>query len=571
MNACSKSKSVKKAKKKEEWKPTGKVFTKIGYNWKPTGRTFTLVGNACLLTRITTTNKVPHREPIPLEVVAQEPVVTKVYTRRPKVPKTVSFNSKPKTTKSMISNKKEPGTSWGSNTSVFPSSSSLVNLRTQETSLYTLSIGDMMASCPICLLSKASKTKSWLWHRKLSHYGLEKLYLLHMDLCGPMRVASINGKKYILVIVDDYSWFTWVKFLASKDEAPDFIIKFLKMIQVRLNSTVRNIHTDNGTECVLRDYYEQVGISHETLVAQTPQQNAIVERRNRTLVEAARTMLVFAQAPLFLWAEAIATACYTQNRSIIRRLHGKTPYELLHDKKPDLSYLHLTTMASEQLGLGPGLQCMTPATSSSGLVSNYIPQQPCIPPLRDDWDCLFQPMFDEYFNPPTIAVSLVPVAAAPKAVELADSPVSTSIDQDASLKSIPSTQDQEHSPIISQEMAFLNAELKEEVYVSQPEGFVDQDNPSHVYKLKKALHSLKQAPRAWYDMLSSFLISQHFSKGAVDPTLFTQKAGNDLLQFKMSMIGADVILFRITNFSKSQRHLSKPLQLLVEVTAAAQD
>ncbi|GKE46879.1 retrovirus-related pol polyprotein from transposon TNT 1-94, partial [Tanacetum coccineum] len=78
-------------------------------------------------------------------------------------------------------------------------------------------------------------------------------------------------------------------------------------------------------------------------------------------------------------------------------------------------------------------------------------------------------------------------------------------------------------------MAFLNGELKEEVYVSQLEGFVNQDNPSHMYKLKKALHGLKQAPRAWYDMLSSFLISQHFSKGVVDPTLFTRQAENDLL------------------------------------------
>ncbi|GKB46424.1 hypothetical protein Tco_0897177 [Tanacetum coccineum] len=130
MNACSKSKSVKKAKKKEEWKPTGKVFTKIRYNWRPTGRTFTLVGNACPLTRITSTNEVPFREPIPLEVVAQEPVVTKVYTRRPKVPKTIGSNSKPKIAKSMISNKTEPGTSRGSNTLVAPSSSSLVNLRT---------------------------------------------------------------------------------------------------------------------------------------------------------------------------------------------------------------------------------------------------------------------------------------------------------------------------------------------------------------------------------------------------------------------------------------------------------
>nr|GFA61888.1 retrovirus-related Pol polyprotein from transposon TNT 1-94 [Tanacetum cinerariifolium] len=131
-----------------------------------------------------------------------------------------------------------------------------------------------------------------------------------MNLCEPMHVASINGKNYIFVIVDDYSRFIWVKFLASKDEAPDFIIKFLKMIQVRLNTPVRNIHTDSGTE------------------------------RNRTLVKAAR-MLIYVKAPLFLWAEAVATACHTQNRSIIKHRHGKTPYELSHDKKPDLSYLHV--------------------------------------------------------------------------------------------------------------------------------------------------------------------------------------------------------------------------------------
>ncbi|GKA14056.1 retrovirus-related pol polyprotein from transposon TNT 1-94, partial [Tanacetum coccineum] len=92
--------------------------------------------------------------------------------------------------------------------------------------------------------------------------------------------------------------------------------------------------------------------------------------------------------------------------------------------------------------------------------------------------------------------------------------------------------------------AFFNGELKEEVYVSQPEGFVDQDNPSHVYKLKKALYGLRQAPRAWYDMLSSFLISQHFSKGAVDPTLFTWQVGNDLL---LVQIYVDDIIFVSTN------------------------
>nr|GFB82474.1 putative ribonuclease H-like domain-containing protein [Tanacetum cinerariifolium] len=224
----------------------------------------------------------------------------------------------------------------------------------QGNNLYNLSLQDMMASSPICLLSKASKTKSWLWHPcamgkstkkthkpKFEDTNQEKLYLLHMDLCGPMRVKSVNGKKYILVIVDDYSRFlgpmrvesvngkkyilvivndfsrfTWVKFLRSKDEAPDFIIKFLKMIQVRLKVPVHRIRTENGTEFVnqtLRDYYEEVGISHETSVALSPPQNGVVERRNRTLIEADHTMLNYAQASLFLWAEAVATACFTQN------------------------------------------------------------------------------------------------------------------------------------------------------------------------------------------------------------------------------------------------------------------
>nr|GFB50685.1 hypothetical protein [Tanacetum cinerariifolium] len=301
-----------------------------------------------------------------------------------------------------------------------------------------VSLQDMMASSPICLLSKASKTKSWLWHRRLSHLNFgainhlarqglvrglpklkfekdhlcsacaigkstkkshkpksedtnqEKLYLLHMDLCGPMRVESINGKKYILVIVDDYSRFTWVKFLRSKDETLMFIIKFLKMIQVRLKVPVRHIRTDNGTEFVnqtLRDYYKEVGISHETSVARSPQQNRVVERRNRTLIEAARTIKLpdlsffhvfgalcyltndnngteFVNLTLRDYyeevgishdllhalhsrmgslkdAEAVATACFTQNRSIICLRHGKTPYELMHDKQPDLSFFHV--------------------------------------------------------------------------------------------------------------------------------------------------------------------------------------------------------------------------------------
>ncbi|GKC07047.1 retrovirus-related pol polyprotein from transposon TNT 1-94 [Tanacetum coccineum] len=131
-------------------------------------------------------------------------------------------------------------------------------------------------------------------------------------------------------------------------------------------------------------------------------------------MEAARTMLIFSKAPLFLWAEAVNTAFYTQNRSLIRLCYNKTPYELMHDNKPDLSYLHIfgslcyptndsedlgklkakedIAMASEQFSSGPAPQVITPGTLYSGLVSNLIPQQPYVPPTKNDWDILFQPM-----------------------------------------------------------------------------------------------------------------------------------------------------------------------------------
>nr|GFA24236.1 retrovirus-related Pol polyprotein from transposon TNT 1-94 [Tanacetum cinerariifolium] len=130
----------------------------------------------------------------------------------------------------------------------------------------------------------------------------------------------------------------------EKVEAPDFIIKFLKMIQVRLKAPVQRIRTDYRTEVVnqtLREYYKKVGISHETSVARSLQQNGVVERRNCTLIEFARTMLIYAKALLFLGVEAVATACYTQKCSIVCLRHSKTPYKLLHDKLPDLLFFHV--------------------------------------------------------------------------------------------------------------------------------------------------------------------------------------------------------------------------------------
>ncbi|GJW10437.1 retrovirus-related pol polyprotein from transposon TNT 1-94 [Tanacetum coccineum] len=357
------------------------------------------------------------------------------------------------------------------------------------TNLYTIYIEDMMRSSSICLLSKASKNKSWLWHRHLNHLNfgtlndlarkdlvrglprlkfendhlcsacqlgksrkvthkpntintiMEVLHTLHMDLCRPLRVQSINGKKYILVIVDDYSRFTWVKFLRSKDETPAFVINLLKQLQVGLNKTVRFMRTDNGTEFVnkdLTDYNESVDITHEKTILRTPQQNGV--------------------------AEAVATACYTQNRSLIHTLHNKTPYELVHDKKPDLSFLRIfgalcyPTNYSEDLGKlkakadigffvgyapnmkgyriynkwtrqimetihvtfnelneqtapvhsspGPAHNLLTPGPISFGLVPNPSPAAPYVPPTNKELEILFQPMFDEYFETSIVSIPI---------------------------------------------------------------------------------------------------------------------------------------------------------------------
>nr|GFB66699.1 retrovirus-related Pol polyprotein from transposon TNT 1-94 [Tanacetum cinerariifolium] len=195
--------------------------------------------------------------------------------------------------------------------------------------------------CPSCEQGK-SKRASHL--PKPVPNSRQRLHLLHMDLCGPMRIASINGKRYVLVIVDDYSRYTWVHFLRSKDEALEVIINFLKRITVLLQSPVIIIKTDNSAEFknqMLIEYFDNVGISHQMSSVRTPQQNGVVERRNQTLVEAARTMLIFSRVPLFLWAEVIATACFTQNRSIIHRQFNKTPYELINGRKLNISFLHV--------------------------------------------------------------------------------------------------------------------------------------------------------------------------------------------------------------------------------------
>nr|GEV11829.1 hypothetical protein [Tanacetum cinerariifolium] len=231
-----------------------------------------------------------------------------------------------------------------------------------SSNLYTIALNEVASNSSTYLLAKAFSSQSWLRHQRLSHLnfatinnlvknnlvqGLPKmkfekhhlcsaceqgkihrkhhksktafasnkpLYLLHMDLCGPMHIESINGKRYVLVVVDDYSRYTW------------------------------RVRTDNGTEFknkTLAMFFDEVGITQQFSSARTPQKNVVVERSNRTLVKAARTMLTFANLPSFLWAEAIATACFTQNRSIIHKRFDKTPYELMNKRKPNIKFFRV--------------------------------------------------------------------------------------------------------------------------------------------------------------------------------------------------------------------------------------
>ncbi|GKD03062.1 retrovirus-related pol polyprotein from transposon TNT 1-94, partial [Tanacetum coccineum] len=458
---------------KQTWKPTGKVFTTMGYHWKPIGRIFPL-GAQFPLTRNTKPKVVHVKQWKPIgrliPLGGQIPLVRPTAlnhgcSKHMTGDRSLLRNFVKKFIGTVRFGNDHFGAIMGYGDYVIGDSvisrvyyvkglgHNLFSVGSRGTNLYTISVEDMMRSSPICLLSKASKKKSWLWHRRLNHLNfgtlndlarkdlarglprlkfekdhlcsacqlgksrkathkpemvniiMEVLHTLHMDLCGPMRVQSINVKKYILVIVDDYS---------------------------------RHVRTDNGTEFVNKDltaYYESVNITHEKTVPRTPQQNGIVEQRNHTLVEATQTMLIFSKAPMFLWAEAIATACYTQNRSLIHTLHNKTPYELMHDKKPDLSFLRVfgalcyPTNDSEDLGklkakadigqtalvhssLRPTPNLLTPGPISSGLVPNPTLAAPYVPPTYKELEILFQLMFDEYFEPPIFDHLVTPVPAA---------------------------------------------------------------------------------------------------------------------------------------------------------------
>nr|GEU60600.1 hypothetical protein [Tanacetum cinerariifolium] len=448
--------------------------------------------------------------------------------------------------------------------------------------------------------------------------------------------------------------------IKENDETPKVIKNFLKKIYVRLQAPVIIVRTDNGTEFknhVLKEYFDSVGITHETSAANTPQQNGVVERRNCTLVEAARTMLIFSHASLFLWAEAIATACYTQNHSIIHRRFNKTPYELIQGRKPYISYLYvfralcypkndredigklgakgdigffigysansvayrvyirrtkkimetmkvtfdeLSAMAFEQNNLRPDLQKAPRAIPVAPVIQNlqaptaFMSLQDSAPvptyysntpisshnvdgpsPQHAQQQRNHTPSPTAYVadNVPNAAfegdlfVNLLTPLPLKQVIGEPSRPVLELVPSPDSIKPLTlkwlfkNKHDEENTVILKKTRLVVRGYRQEEginfeesfapvarmeairiflayaahkgftedVYVCQPERFIDADYPSHVYKLKKALYGLKQALRAWYDELSTFLLQNEFSKGTIDLTLFTRCFDDEIL------------------------------------------
>nr|GEU41450.1 retrovirus-related Pol polyprotein from transposon TNT 1-94 [Tanacetum cinerariifolium] len=585
-----------------------------------------------------------------------------------------------------------------------------------STNLYTINFHEIASASPICLMARTSSTKSWLWHQRLSHlnfdtindlarndlisglpkfkYNKEHLYHsceqgkskrashppkpvpnsrqrlhhLHMGLCGPMRIASINGKRYVLVIMDDNTRYTWVYFLRSKDKAPEVIKTFLKRITVLLQSHVIIIRTDNGTKFknhVLKEYFDSVGISHQMSYVRTPQQK-VYNRRTKKIIESM-----------------------------------------------NVSFDELSAMAFEQRNSKLGLQSMTSRQISLGLDLTYAPstittQQPS----EGELDLLFEAMYDDYIGgqpsatartvtaiqepqvrqTTTASTTIADTAPTPTNssshatnipitsqyvdelnpnamfdgntfVNLFANPSTSAAESSSSQNVDPSNMHTFYQPyphefqwtkdhpleqnvkeaitdpawidLMQEELlqfkrldvwvlvpapdnispltlkwlfknkhdeeqtiirnksclvvrgycqeegidfeesfalvarmeairiflayvahisfsvfqmdvktTFLHGSLKKYVYVCQPEGFIDVDHPSHVYKLNKALYGLKQASRAWHDELSTFLLHNHFFKGTIDLTLFIRRFHDDIL---VVQVYVDDIIFGSTH------------------------
>nr|GFA51679.1 retrovirus-related Pol polyprotein from transposon TNT 1-94 [Tanacetum cinerariifolium] len=371
----------------------------------------------------------------------------------------------------------------------------------RSTNLYSISLNDMLSASPVRLLTKASSTKLCLWYRRLNHLNFETLNelapkdlvrglpllkynkdhlcpscqlwkskkashplktkntnvevlsTLHMDLCGPMQTESINKKKYVLVIVDDYTRFGWVRFLRTKDETPEVFLKFLKNTQRALNANVRTVRTNNGTEFVnktLTDLFEKVGITHQTSVPRSPQQNG-------TYYE-----LLKGKKPDLKYFHVFGSLCYpTNDYDDVGKVKAKADIGIFVGYAPTKKAYRVYNKRTRKIQ-EPSMLLLTsfletkdhPLNNVIGDVQRHVSTRKQL--QTDAMWCFFNE-FISHVEPknPSNNILIIP------------------------LKWIFKIKLDEYGEM-DVKTAFLNGELNEVVYVSQPEGFADPEHPTHV-------------------------------------------------------------------------------------------
>ncbi|GJT13284.1 putative ribonuclease H-like domain-containing protein [Tanacetum coccineum] len=495
----------------------------------------------------------------------------------------------------------------------------------------------------------------WVWKPKtkvldhVSKYNSASITLKkfdYIDAQGRSKSDESNLGIEGVVVTDDYSRFTWVFFLATKDETSGILKSFITGIENLVDHKVKVIRCDNRTEFKNREmnqFCEKKGILRQYSVARTPQQNGVAERRNRTLIEAARTMLADSKLPTTFWAEAVNTACYVQNRVLVVKPHNKTPYELFHGRTPTLSFMRpfgcpvtiLNTIdhlgkfdgkADEGFFVGYSLNSKAFRVFNSrtriveeNLHIRFSENTPNAEGSGPDWlfdiDALTRTMnyepivtgtqsngFCSTNNINAASTNRVNAVGRKTSIELPDDSnmpgledISifdllidnedvgeeddmNNLDTTIQVRPIPTTKIHKDHPLnqvirdlqsatqtrnMSKNLeehgknpkrlcgvsngcksAFLYGKIKEEVYVCQPPGFEDLDFPDRVYKVEKALYGLHQAPRAWYETLSTYLLDNEFQRGKIDKTLFIKRYKGDIL---LVQVYVDDIIFGSTN------------------------
>ncbi|GJR29809.1 putative ribonuclease H-like domain-containing protein [Tanacetum coccineum] len=504
-----------------------------------------------------------------------------------------------------------------------------------------------------CLFAKATSDESKLWHRRLGHINfktmnklvkgnlvrglpsklfkihqtcvacqkgkqhrascksktvssiIQPLHMLHMDFFGPTFVKSLMKKMYCLVVTDDYSRFSWVFFLATKDETSGILKSFITGVENLIDQRVKVIRCDNGTEFKnkeMNQFCERKGIKREFSVARTPQQNGVAERKNRTLIEAARIMLANSKLPTTFWAEAVNTAYYVHNRVLVTKPYNQTPYELFLGRKQALRFMrpfgcpvtilntivHLGKFDGKAdegffVGYSINIKAFRVFNSRTRIVEENLHIQfskntPNITGSAPNWLFDIDALTKLMNYKPIVVGNQSNGNAGTKACDDAgkarmetvpgkdyillplwhvDPPFSQSSKSspDAGFKPLEDDEnielpddlnmheledivysDDDEDVGVEADMnnfdafmpmdvksAFLYGKIEEEVYVCQPPGFKDPDFSDRVYKVEKVLYGLHQAPRAWYETLSTYLLDNRFQRGKIDKTLFIRR------------------------------------------------